>query len=195
MSDFELRNYIDAAANLQQALAVTEKRLEGRLRDETEALLARTRAYLGTVRLQLEPATTAVRVDGFPVQVPDGGLTLQVGDHVLDFQSEGRLPERRAIKVEGEQVLALHIVLHELELAAPRAVSPVSATREDAPPTTPPTPVYKRWWLWTSIALVAAGGATAAALLTRKTEHREEPIVTANTPEGGAVQPGRIWSY
>jgi hypothetical protein len=181
---------------LRQALASEEKRLDGRLRDETTALLARTDAYLGTVRLRLQPASTSVRVDGFATQPPASGeLTLQVGDHVLEFQAEGRLPERRAVKVEGEQVLELDVALTEPSLAAPVPVEQVVATREDVPPAAPTTPVYKRWWLWTTVAVVVAGGVTAAVLLTRKTERQEQPIETANTPEGGAVQPGRVWSF
>lgn len=196
MSEYELRNYIDAASYLRQALASEEKRLDGRLRDETAALLARANAYLGTLRLHLQPTTATVRVDGFATELPSSGeLTLQVGDHVLDIQAEGRLPERRAIKIEGEQVLEVRVALAEPALAEPVAAAPARPTREDLPPSAPPTPVYKRWWLWTTIAVVAAGGATAAVLLTRKTERRERPIETANTPEGGAVQPARMWSF
>ena len=32
-------------------------------------------------------------------------------------------------------------------------------------------PVYKKWWLWTAVAVVAVGGGTAAVLLAHRDKH------------------------
>lgn len=59
----------------------------------------------------------------------------------------------------------------------PKAPAPTSVTPAPAigpVETTRATPVYKKWWFWTTIGLVAAAGATTAAvLLTRPTADSE----------------------
>ena len=55
-----------------------------------------------------------------------------------------------------------------LEVRATPSSEPSSPALElsAAPPTHERTPVYKRWWLWTTVAVVAAGGAAVALGLT-----------------------------
>ncbi len=191
MTEFELKNYVEATQYLEQALASVIRPLEGRLREETEKLLASARQYVGTLRLTLDPPTASVSIDGLPVQLDaQNGVRLEVGDHLVELRAEGRLSERRAIQTRGEQVLALNV-----RLSAPEAASagPESAPRAPlARSDEPRTPVYKRWWLWTTVGVLAAGGAVAAILLTRRVEHPEEPTTTPNTPPNASLQP--LWS-
>jgi hypothetical protein len=192
MVEFELRNYVDAVAYLEQALASRVKALEGELVHETESLLQRAHAYVGTVELQLSPASTRVSIDGFPLaDASSRRLRLPIGDHVLEFHAEGHLSERRAIKLRGEQELPLEVKL--LTPPAPsgvaaRAAGDQAATSDRAAP----TPVYKRWWLWTSVGVVVAGGVVAAVLLSQKTRQEEEPVLTSNTPPNATLYPLRL---
>lgn len=190
MIEFELRNYVDAVTYLEQALASKVKTLDGSLRGETEALLARARAYVGTVRLKLSPPNANIDVDGFPL--PDGEhreLRLSVGDHVLQFHAEGYQGARRAFKLHGQELLALDVTLLT-RAAAQEAEAQHTRTLPDRPALSP-TPVYKRWWLWTTVGVVLAGGAVAAVLLSRKTRREEEPVLTSNTPPGAVIRPLR----
>jgi hypothetical protein len=198
ITEFELRNYGDSVSFLEQALASDAKRLEGPLREETEAVLARAKGYVGEVHLDLEPSAATVIVDGITVEIdPHKSLVLDVGDHVLEFRSEGRLAERRAIKVKGGQVESLHVVLPELvteSVAAPVAapLAPAPSVRDSQH--SERVPVYKRWWLWTTLGVVVAGAAVATALLlTAETTTKHAPVTTASTPDGVTLRP--LWSY
>lgn len=183
MSEFELRSYVEAVEKLEAALASNDKRLEGKLRDDTTALLARARAYVGEVQFRLSPDSTEVRVDGFQVTLGlERKVRLAVGDHVLEFSAQGHTSDRRAITVLGEQTLNLDIALTIPEPPKPDLqvqAAPVAPLRHDAP-VEKPTPVYKRWWLWTTVGVVVAGGVAAGVLLSmRGTETRD--------PNGGST--------
>jgi hypothetical protein len=191
MVEFELRNYVDAVTYLKAALRSEVKPLAGSLRSETERLLQRALAYVGSVRLRIQPNHAELSVDGFPVAEPSRNeLILPVGDHVLELHAEGYVSERHAIKLRGEQVLTLELQLTRAGIVASAGAPPREVATDR--PGTAPTPAYKRWWLWTSVGLVLAGGITAAVLLTRDPEQREQPVVTANTPPDAAIFPWRL---
>lgn len=80
---------------------------------------------------------------------------------MLEFSAEGRLSERRALKVRGEQRNDLSVNLIEPALASGAAAD---ERRADKAPSAS-TPLYKRWWLWTSIGAVVAGGVAAGLIL------------------------------
>ncbi|HEX6240186.1 MAG TPA: PEGA domain-containing protein, partial [Polyangiales bacterium] len=186
MVEFELRNYVDAVTYLEGALDASVKRLEGEMRSKTESLLERARAYVGSVRLEVAPTEAEVLVDGFPVPAhARANLRLSVGDHVFEFRAAGYADQRRAIKLRGEQTLTLKVEL------ARASAGPVAsgADRPQDVPATAPTPVYRRWWLWTTLGVVVAGGVVAAVLLKRETEQHEEPVLTANTPPNATIFP------
>jgi hypothetical protein len=194
MTEFELKGYVAATQYLERALASVTKPLEGLLRDETAKLLASARQYVGTLRLSVNPPTTHVTIDGVAVELDEeNSVRLAVGDHLVELRAEGRLPERRAIQTRGEQLLELRVHLATLDAKTVADAPPKSAPL--APEQTPshPTPVYKKWWLWTTVGVVAVGGAVAAILLTRKVEHPEEATTTPNTPPNAALQP--LWSH
>lgn len=169
--EFELRNYGECVRYLEEALASTERPLDPPLREEVEALLERARAYVGEVHVDVQPGTATVSVDGVPVaQGPSASLQLVVGDHVLEFHASGRMPARRAIRVRGREAVHLQIALAAPEqtrsVSAPTPIDPLARERTTA------QPLYRKWWLWTGVAVVAGGVATAV-LATRGRETRE----------------------
>lgn len=191
MVEFELRNYAESVNLLEEALASKVKPLEGKLLTETEALLKRAREYIGRIQFFTEPKTTTVVVDGNAVQLDEGRmLTLPVGDHVFEFHAEGRLPARQTIRVKGGEIERHKVVL----LAIPSGeAGPVAAPPSDfksgPPKQSEATPLVRKWWLWTAVALVAGGAATAIVLTTRKQgEEKVEAVGTANTPPGATIQ-------
>jgi hypothetical protein len=176
MSEFELRNYLDAVQRLEEALSCDERRLEGKLREETIALLKRASAYVGQAHLRLSPASTAVHVDGFPSQLGPGNyLRLTVGDHVLEFSAEGRLSERRAVKIRGEQSVELTVTLVAPLTADSAHVAQAPVSLHDDGSKDVETPVYKRWWLWTGLGAVVAGGVAAGVILSLRNTHGANP--------------------
>jgi tetratricopeptide (TPR) repeat protein len=55
----------------------------------------------------------------------------------------------------------------ELEMARTPAPSPVVVTAAPASSKAKPTPVWRRWWLWTAVGLALGASITAAALASR----------------------------
>lgn len=151
MAEFELRNYPASLYFLEQALAAPAKPLTPELRAETEALIARTRSFVGRVVFGLEPANAALVLNGTRVSLgPDRALTLSVGDYMLQASAPGYDSEQQALRVAGGQdqrvviALAKHVdVLAAAPLAAP-------AERRES--------LLESPWLW-----AVAGVAVAAA--------------------------------
>jgi len=129
MAEFELRNYGDSVKALREALQSQARPLEGDLRAETETLLSKALNYVARITLDLQPEATSVTVDG-AVVTPDANhlLLLRVGDHVLEFRAEGRVPERRELRVNGGEEQTLQVVLSEPALGAATTTTPIIAT-------------------------------------------------------------------
>lgn len=168
MSEFELRNYVDAVTRLEEALASKQRPLTGTLREQTVALLQRAKGYVGEIVLHVTPSSTRVHVDGFPTEPSaNGRLRLEVGDHVLEFSAQGYLNERRALKIRGEQVLELQISLSQPSAPLTAGAMPAAERKDE-------TPLYKRWWLWTGVGAVVVAGVVAGVLVaTRKTQEQD----------------------
>jgi tetratricopeptide (TPR) repeat protein len=167
--EFELRNYGEAVRYLKEALSATAKPLDDELRAEAEKLLRRARLYVGEVHIDVDPSYATVSVDGAKVASgPKASFSLIVGDHVLEFQAQGRLSERRAISIRGGEQTVLQVVLPTpaVEQVAPPP-APLSNHRDDRI-----TPLRKKWWLWTAVGVVAAGAAVGIALAARPDEQR-----------------------
>jgi hypothetical protein len=130
---FELRQYHQSVAFLEQALSSQEKSLDDVMRAEVTRLLARARAFVGELKVTVEPRTTVVSIDGEePVAVFSLPFSLDVGSHQLDFSAAGYVSERRTAIVEGGERKAWTITLHA-SAAKPVALAPVQAPREQSP--------------------------------------------------------------
>jgi hypothetical protein len=118
---------------------------------------------MGELRLETDPSSATVIVDGAEMKLgPFGSLLLQVGEHALEVRAPGRTSEKRVLHVRGGERSELRI-----SLGVPGASQDVLARGKRTDSATP-TPVYKKWWLWTTVAVLAvAGGTTAAVLIAR----------------------------
>lgn len=183
MTEFELRNYGDCIAALERALASSVRPLEGTLRTETEALLARAESFVARIRIDAEPASTEVSLDGTMVTLPeDRVLMLSVGDHLLEFRASGHASERRAVKVKGGEEETLQIKLAKIESPSPSpiATAPLSSEPSER------RPLYKNAWLWTGIGVAALAVGLGVGLTRGGTETlapiAADPIATKKGP-------------
>jgi tetratricopeptide (TPR) repeat protein len=151
-SEFELRNYGDSVAYLEQALASTERPLEGELRQRTERLLERGRGFVGRVLLTVTPSSVTLSVDGMTVE-PSPQVLLGVGEHVLEFNAPTYRPEQRRLRVNGGDTISVRVELSQLaELLSERR-----SVRHDAQQ-------RRRRWLWVSGGTLLAAALTVAAV-------------------------------
>jgi hypothetical protein len=168
MVEFELKNYTEAVEYLRQALDSQERRLSDTQRAGAEQLLARARSYVGRYSVSVRPPNARLLLDGSaPPLDASGALVLPVGDHTLEVEADGHRPLRRQLHVVGGEDESLDVLLIPLPTASSEGPKP------DAPASAH-TPVYKKWWLWTTIGVVVAGGiATGLVLGLRKSEPGE----------------------
>ena len=194
LCDFELRRYVAAVQYLKEALASDVKQLDGKLRKETEAMLARAAGYVGTLRVQAQPAEALVSVDGISVTpASDGSMLLEVGDHVLEVRATGFVTQRRELQVRGGQDESVEIALAAIALQ-PEEVAAAGPHSDTSPAGAPSKqahkPLYKQWWLWTAVGVVLAGAAAGTAIaLSADKSTTYEPTTSANTPTGVSLQP------
>ena len=192
ITEFELRNYPESVMFLEQALASDTKPLSGEMRSQAEAVLDRARGYVGEVTIELTPGDAEVTVNGQPSALSEEALLLAVGDHILEFRATGYATQRRGITVKGRQKQTLTVDLAVLPSTERADASPISGER---PPEA--TPVYKRWWLWTTIGAVAVAGGVTAALLVRRArepDYEYRPGLSEAVPDdlrGGLTVPAR----
>src|SRR4029077_3378967 len=102
MASFELREYVEALRSLEGALVDKRRALTSLQRQQVEALIERTRAFVGRFFLKLSPKETVLRVDGSPAVIEsDGSLMLSFGRHALTAEAPGAVTESREINVIG----------------------------------------------------------------------------------------------
>jgi hypothetical protein len=159
MADFELRNYGSSVEYLEQALASNVKPLEGELRADTEALLARARGFVGRFRLVLQPIDATVALDGALLPPPaPAQLALGVGDHTLDVSAQGRVSERRALRVTGGEDITLEFNLPEQSAITPQARQGDTARGQ------PSSSLLSSPWFWAAAAVVVVGAGVGIGL-------------------------------
>jgi tetratricopeptide (TPR) repeat protein len=184
LAEFELRNYPRAVEHLEAALATEVKALAGEVRESTVALLHRAEGYTGRVMLGVEPASAQVSLNGQPLEHGRDDLVLSVGDHVFEFSATGYASQRRTVHVASRASTKLQVALQGI--AAPKlAAESAAATHADVEPTS--VPVYKRWWLWTTLGVVAAGAAVATVFLVREPKRELEPYDPAGAGDATIV--------
>ena len=171
MVAFELKTYPESITRLEAALAAQVKPLTGELRSETLELLARAKAFVGTYELDIKPElqSTQIVVDEVPVEhAPHQGLTLSVGEHVLQVQTPGYQEEKRALSVKGGELERIVIELKDT-LSAPLLATSAQPKREEHS-------VWSSPWLWTGVGAVVVGGVLTAVLLSSSVTKTRAPI-------------------
>jgi hypothetical protein len=117
----------------------------------------KSRNTMGVLVITSKVPGTLAAVDGQTLGVAPAEAKLPAGDHAVTATHEGYGPaSTHVVLVAGER--------KELVL------DPIA-----------PTPVYKRWWLWTTLGVVAAGAVVTAVTLT-----------TERPPTTGTFSPGQI---
>ena len=112
MASFELREYIEALRTLEQSLVDQRRALTPTQRTQVEALVERTRAFVGRFFLKLSPKEALVRVDGAPAVIePDGSLLLSFGRHALVAEAPSSISENREVNVIGGERQELAFML------------------------------------------------------------------------------------
>lgn len=175
-AEYELKNYREAIDYLEQALVSNVRPMTAEQRAEAQRLISAARGYTASYRISLQPPDSRLVLDGNAVKLgADGLLVVNVGDHVLQAEADGYVPERRELRVIGggaEQSLRIELQKIPAE-PEPAALPAVELTESEQVATEPPvqsdtTPLRRKWWFWTGVAGVLAGGAVAAVLLTRE---------------------------
>ena len=180
MVSFELKTYGESIRYLEAALTAQVKPLTGELRDETLELLARAKAFVARYEIEIkpEPPSLQIVVDGIPVEfAPGQGLTLSVGEHVLQVQAPRYQEEKRALSVKGGEAVRIVIELKETP-AAPRLATSAQPQRDERS-------VWSSPWLWTGVGAVVVGGVLTAVLLSSGGTKTSAPI---SGDIGGVVQ-------
>jgi hypothetical protein len=128
-------------------------------REATTDLVAKlkSRNTTGVLAITSKVPGTLAAVDGRALGVTPAEAKLPAGDHAVTATHEGYGPaSTHVVIVAGER--------RELVL------DPIA-----------PTPVYKRWWLWTTLGVVAAGAVVTAVAFT-----------TERPPATGTFTPGQV---
>jgi hypothetical protein len=129
MTSFELRDYVTAMHALSAALQDTRKPLSPDQRKDAQALLERTRMFVDIYKVELQPDTAHLLLDGRePELEPDGTLLLSLGTHTLEASAPGMAALTKSVEVRGGQRQDLRLSLE-----------PVSQPREAGVGRPPPT--------------------------------------------------------
>lgn len=123
VASFELRDYAIAHRALSAALADERRPLTEEQRAEVEALLERTRRFLGAYRPVVRPPSAELFVGGQPAELEeDGRLLLPLGTHAVTARARGYRDASQTLLVQGGEDAELVLALEP----------------DDAPPADPP---------------------------------------------------------
>lgn len=195
-SAFELRDYVDSVNNLEQALASTERPLQGELRSDTVNMLERSYGFVGRYTVALAPSNAVLVVDDVETSLHDGArLMLSIGHHVVEARAPAYQPDKRALEVAGHENTGLSFSLAPVPVPVLPVV--VASPAQAAQTVVEPAPIdtqqrsdkhlYKNPWLWAaSGAVVVVVIVVAAVAAGRDTQVRERDPVLTN-PNGPVI--------
>ena len=173
MCAFEMREYVDAFRLFDRALRERRKELDAELREEVEALMARSLAFIGRYRVETVPADAGLLVDGAPTELDQGQLLLGLGKHQLVARAPGYGEIVRQLHVRGGE--RKHLLLELSPLSESRDTadeSPATGTEGEAKAAASEAKLpqdaesgFASGRVWTWVALGGAGAFGGAALL------------------------------
>ncbi len=124
-------------------------------REYAKARVKELAARCGELTLTVTPADAQVTLDGAPFDPAHRPPRVAAGEHALVVTRDGYQLHRRRVSIAAGDALALAITLEPLPRPS-LALAPPLVAEKPAPRA---TPLYKKWWLWTTIAVAAAGTA------------------------------------
>lgn len=164
LAAFEARHYAKSLRHLRAALEEKRFALTSDQRKTVEQAIERAEKYVGRIRFRLEPAETALKIDGEAIELDaQGELVADPGLLDVEASAPGFDTQLRRVQVnsgEAEEV-AIKLVSEDAEVAEPSA-SPIRAS---APPPAAPTDSGERTPAIRTLKWVT-GGLAAAALAT-----------------------------
>jgi hypothetical protein len=141
-------------------------------RDFAAARLDELSPEVGRLTFSAAPADVAIAVDGQSLRLPrTRPLPVMPGEHEVTAERSGYVPLIVRVAVAATETVDVGLKLQP-EAPAPSNAAPSSAPglaqpgagtaigRASGSPLSgalPPKPLYKRWWLWTTVGIVAAG--------------------------------------
>lgn len=165
---FELRLYVEAAADLEAALADSRKALTPEQRAEATELLEKARAFVSTYDVRLSPDTARVEVDGKPAQLSAETLLLDPGRHVVVVRAAGYVEQRIELRtgagVRDELVIDLVALMPR---DAPEQSTKTSGVVDSSASRQVPSAQQRRPWTWSLSAGAVAATAVAVVLRLR----------------------------
>jgi hypothetical protein len=160
---YELKHYRQAISELEAALTDQRKPLSDAQRVEVRTAIDKARRYVGTLRLELEPADATLSVDGQPTASRE--IELDAGDYVLTASAPGYKSGEQRVSVGGGQQLTVRMVLTPIESREP-GHTPSAQREASLPPGGRDEAAGTRPWPWVvtgvSGAVMIGGGVLLA---------------------------------
>jgi tetratricopeptide (TPR) repeat protein len=175
--EFELRNYLESIAYLEQALAATQKPLDAALRREATDVLVRAKRHVSLLRIAVTPADATLVVDGAPrLARSEGGLTLLPGEHRIEASAAGRRSESTVVRLAPGEERNLSFSL----APEPEPLASAAPGRDDA--RRPSRPLLRNPWLWSGAGVAVVALVTGLVVgLGARDSVREAPAYGGDT--------------
>ena len=122
MVSYEMRDYVNAVTALSAALVDQRQALTDSQRKECEVLLTRSRTFVGSYALKLEPSQADVTLDGAQlVRDSEGHVLVSFGEHSLRATAPGFQDSVSKLVVQGGEQGELRVMLYrpEMQSSAP----------------------------------------------------------------------------
>jgi hypothetical protein len=159
---FSEQRYASAVRFFDAALASSTKPLSAELRASTEDLRGQAFSHVAALRVDVEPQTDDISVDGARPEVGAGGtLLLSPGTHEVEVRAEGRAPHALRLDLKPGTHETLRVVLPEAPAARiveRKAPTPVKTTPLSPRKAVNHSPAMRRGALVLVSALALSGG-------------------------------------
>ena len=170
-----------AAEHFERFLAAADPTTDAVMIRGVTKKLDELRLKLARIELRCEVAGAQIRLDGSAAgRTPAGRFYLTPGEHQLLVEKPGHRPFAQQLRLDPGEDRRLRVQLPALAAAAPAASRIALLLEAPVARTLPPSPIYKRWWLWALVG-VAVVGVTAAVVATQTGGSDRVPVGTVGT--------------
>jgi hypothetical protein len=182
---FELRLYVEATADLEEALADPRKPLTTAQEAETRRLLEKARGFISSYRLRTVPKDARVEVDGRPALMHGETLDLNPGGHVIVVSAPGYVEQRAELRTGAGVREELRITLavasappgaqHLMSSSTPSRIVDTSSQKQP--------PKSRRVWTW-SIGIGAVAASVVAVGLRLRVNGLDDEFTDCSNHDG-----------